>query len=128
MNSRRPALAAFFALLLASPASIHAWKEQMHKLQLTPQTLDLIALKSSQKYPPEIWKTYRAFIEQGSFDEDFPCCFYIRANNHYRHALSGRRMSDTPFVSMGDPDVDTLTWAKRNASLSPHEEFNRGSQ
>jgi hypothetical protein len=100
----------------------------MHKLQLTPQALNLVALKSAAHYSPEIWKTYRVFIEQGSFDEDFPCCFYIRANNHYRHALSGRRLSDTPFVSMGDPDVDTLTWAKRNAALSPREEFNGGSQ
>jgi hypothetical protein len=128
LKTGRLGAAVFLILLVAFPPLAPAWKEQMHKLQLTPQALDLISLKDSRKYPEEIWKTFKVYIEQGSFDEDFPCCEYIRANNHYRHALSGRRLSDTPFVTMGDPDVDTLTWAKRNASLSPWEEFHDGDQ
>jgi hypothetical protein len=118
------------AFVLSTSPTALAWKEQMHKGQLTPMALDLVKLLHSKSYPSEIWMTFRGFrgfIEQGAWDEDFPCGRSgIRANNHYYHPLSGRGLSDAPWIGLGDPDVDTLTWAAKNLSLDPAEEFNGG--
>jgi len=122
----------FILILLAfvlntSPTAL-AWKEQMHKGQLTPMALNLVKLLHSKPYPSEIWMTFRGLIEQGAWDEDFPCgSSGVRANNHYYHPLSGRGLSDAPWIGLGDPDVDTLTWAIKNLSLHPAEEFNGGN-
>jgi len=40
----------------------------MHQFQLTPQALDLIALKDAPKYPEEVWKTFRKFITFEEFN------------------------------------------------------------
>jgi len=123
---------AFILVLLAfvlspNPTAL-AWKEHMHKGQLTPMALDLVKVLHSKPYPREIWETFRGFIEQGAWDEDFPCNLSgVRANNHYRHALSGRGLGDSPWFGLGDPDVDTLTWAIKNLSLNRAEEFNEGN-
>lgn len=115
------------AVLCVSP-SARAWKEHMHKSQLTPMAVDVIRLLHSESYPGEIWESFRAFIEQGAWDEDFPCRISgVRATNHYFHPLSGRGLSDAPWIGLKDPDVDTLTWALRNAKLTPAEEFNGGA-
>ena len=115
------------AVLCVSP-SARAWKEHMHKGQLTPMALDLVKLLHSGTYPGEIWESFRAFIEQGAWDEDFPCrASGVRATNHYYHPLSGRGLSDAPWIGLKDPDVDTLTWAISNAKLTPAEEFNGGA-
>lgn len=87
---------------------------------------------------------YAQFIEQGAWDEDFPVdegptvldrdvlwygiTLNCRANNHYRHALSGRGLSDSPFVGLDDEDVDCLTWARTNPSFRAEEEFGEGKQ
>jgi len=105
-----------------------AWKENMHKGQLTPMALDLVKLLHSGSYPGEIWETFRAFIEQGALDEDFPCRFSgVRANNHYYHAITGSGLTDAPWLGLRDPDVDALTWAISNAKLTSAEEFNGGA-
>ena len=117
-------LAAVFCI---SP-SARAWKEHMHKSQLTPMALDVIRLLDSESYPGEIYESFRAFIEQGAWDEDFPCrASGVRALNHYFHPLSGRGLTDAPWIGLKDPDVDTLTWALSNAKLTPAEEFNGGA-
>src|SRR5512137_130736 len=96
------------AIVLCLCASALAWKEQMHKSQLTPMALDLVKLSHAGSYPREIWETYRAYIEQGAWDEDFPCGFSgVRANNHYYHAITGKGLTDAPCLGLKDPDVDT---------------------
>ncbi|HSA94902.1 MAG TPA: hypothetical protein VLJ16_02540 [Acidobacteriota bacterium] len=116
------------AVVLCLCASASAWKEQMHKSMLTPMALDLVKLRHSGSYPREIWETYRAYIEQGAWDEDFPCGLSgVRANNHYYHAITGKGLTDAPWLGLRDPDVDTLTWALSNAKFTPGEEFNGGA-
>jgi|GEM_PF-3875518 len=124
-------------LLSLGPAqSAFGWKEQMHQSQLTLDALKLVKKFAERKYSPEIWTSFASYILRGSYDEDFPCSGdivpdrsarflngLVRANNHYRHAISGRGLSDSPWVGLGDPDVDTLTWAKNNSSLNRAEEF-----
>lgn len=132
----RTVITLVFLLVLVPFA--YVWKEQTHKLQLTWQALNLIEYTYRDTYPPEIWKMYRPFIEQGAWDEDFPCSnpylassglrADIRANNHYQHALSGIALTGSPFIGLGDPDVDALTWAHRNAAFDISEEFNGGKQ
>jgi len=118
-----------FVILLLTAQMAFLWKEQMHKNQLTRQALQLIKLKDGEKYGSELWREHLEFIEQGAWDEDFPCgSSGIRANNHYRHALTGRALSDAPYVGMGNKDHDTLTWAKTNPNLSISEEFDSGKQ
>ena len=113
-------------VLCESPAAL-AWKEHQHKSQLTPMALDLVKLQHSISYPGEIWETYRSFIVQGAWDEDYPFGLSgIRANNHYYHALSGRGLTGAPWVGLGDPDVGTFVWALENANLTPAEEFKGG--
>ena len=119
---------AFLAFVLSPAPAVHAWKEQMHMGQLTRMALDLVEHLKSASYPAEIWSTYRGFIEQGAYDEDFPCgSSGVRANNHYFHPLSSRGLSDAPWIGLGDADVGTLTWAINNQSLNPPEEFNGGN-
>ena len=121
-------LSTFVSLLLMAQMAF-LWKEQMHKNQLTRQALQLIKAKDGKKYGPELWRDHLEFIEQGAWDEDFPCGRSgIRANNHYRHALTGDVLSDAPFVGMKDKDHDALTWAKTNPDLKDAEEFQSGSQ
>jgi len=81
-------------------------------------------------------------IIHGSHDEDFPTrlviapnkgptvvisgsklTVYLRANNHYRHAISGNVLTGAPIIGMGDPDVDALSWAKTNMDFSKDEEY-----
>lgn len=120
-------IVASLAILLCASPPARAWKEHMHKGQLTPMALDLVKLLHSGLYPGEIWEAFRAFIEQGSWDEDFPCrASGVRSLNHYFHPLSGWGLSDAPWIGLKDPDVDTLTWAINNAMLTPAEEFNMG--
>jgi len=138
MNNKilRSGIIFIFIVILTQIAS--GWKEQTHKLQLTWQALNLIEYIHKDKYPEEIWRVYRAFIEQGAWDEDFPCSnpylassgvsADIRANNHYRHALSGMALTGSPFIGLGDPDVDALTWAHKNSAFDLSEEFNGGKQ
>jgi hypothetical protein len=138
MNNKilRPGILFIFIFILTQIAS--GWKEQTHKLQLTWQALNLIEYIHKDKYPEEIWRVYRPFIEQGAWDEDFPCSnpylassgvsADIRANNHYRHALSGIALTGSPFIGLGDPDVDALTWAHKNSVFDLGEEFNGGKQ
>lgn len=115
--------------VLGAGRNAFAWKEQQHKGQLTPMALDLIKFLNSKAYPREIWETFRAFIEQGAWDEDFPCGLSgVRANNHYYHPLSGRGLSDAPWIGLGDPDVGTLAWAIDNQSFALGEEFGGGDQ
>lgn len=116
-------------ILLLSAQMAFLWKEQMHKDQLTRDALRLVRLKDGETYGFEVWGEYQEFIEQGAWDEDFPCGLTgLRANNHYRHALTGHRLSDAPYVGMGDTDHDALTWAKTNPDLSVFEEFDSGKQ
>lgn len=116
------------AVVLCVGSSALAWKEHMHKGQLTPMALDLVKLLHSGSYPGEIWETFRAFIEQGAWDEDFPCRFSgVRANNHYYHAITGSGLTDAPWIGLRDPDVDALTWAISNAKLTSAEEFDGGA-
>lgn len=96
--------------------------------------LQLIQLHDGPKYGREIWETGAPFLLQGAWDEDFPCSLTagVRANNHYYHPLRKRGLSGSaldkyaPWLDLGDPDVDTLTWAETNASLSVKEEFDDG--
>lgn len=120
-----------------------SWNENTHKNQLTKTALELLRIlyENNKEYPSEIWSIYGTYIMQGSWDEDFPCSYpYItwgdrkiaikmdlRANNHYRHALSGSGLSCSP-LDMGDFDHDALTWAKTNPSFNPDEEFKNGTQ
>jgi hypothetical protein len=109
----------------------YLWKETTHKDNLTNMALDLIKKADGIRYGPEIWdqeKGFREFILQGAHDEDFPCDALpsaIRANNHYRHALTGVGLTGS-LLGLGDTDVDTLTWAKINPNFSPKEEFGNG--
>lgn len=124
----RGSIIVLLAAVFGMSPSARAWKEHMHKGQLTPMALDLVKLRHSETYPSEIWEVFRAFIEQGAWDEDFPCrASGVRATNHYYHPLTGRGLTDAPWIGLKDPDVDALTWALSNARLTPSEEFNGGA-
>ncbi len=134
---RRPGKAAAFLILLLSAGGISlGWKEQAHKDQLTALALKLIHLHDGRKYGREIWETFAPFTLQGAWDEDFPCSLKtgIRANNHYYHPLRKRGLSGSAidayatWLDLGDPDVDTLTWAETNARFSVKEEFDDGKE
>jgi hypothetical protein len=47
--------------------------------------------------------------------------------NHYYHPLSGKGLSDAPWIGLKYPNVDTLTWALSNAKLTPARDFNGGA-
>lgn len=138
MKTRSARIALLAILCTIVPRGAYAWKEQMHQEKLTHQGLDLFERVFKGKYPAEIWGKYREYIEQGSYDEDFPCRperglipFFdpaVRANNHYRHAISGRGLTGSQYVGLGDTDVDTLTWAKTNPHFAPIEEFGDGGE
>ncbi|MBN1272576.1 MAG: hypothetical protein JXB26_09940 [Candidatus Aminicenantes bacterium] len=120
-------------LLFAIQGNGLTWKEHSHMRQLTPTALDLIKEKYKDKYPKEIWETFRQFIAQGSWDEDFPLYrsglkVFLRANNHFMHALSHFRLSDAPFIGMGDADANARDWARSNPNLTEAEEFYGGRQ
>ncbi len=116
-------------IIFLSAQMAFLWKEQMHRDQLTQDALHLIRAKDGEKYGFELWGEYQEFIQQGAWDEDFPCGGSgLRANNHYRHALTGHALSDAPFIGMGETDHDALTWAKTNPDLSTLEEFDSGKQ
>jgi len=137
---KRIATPLFFLLIIivAQPAS--AWRETMHRDKLTFETLALVQqANQGQEYSKEIWETYRAYIMQGAHDEDWPTergniyewnslTLLCRANNHYRHAISGTGLTCTPVLSMGDPDEDALTWALTNPHLTEAEEFRGGEK
>ncbi len=60
------------------------------------------------------------------YDEDFPADETgIRANNHYRHAVSGIGLTNSA-AGLGDRDIDALSWAKLNPYFKPAEEFQGG--
>ncbi len=138
---------AFFALLVGTSGA-NAWKEQTHRDHLTQWALDLVRLSDREgRYAPEIWDRYGFVTRIGAHDEDFPVSdapyvrdqslaelwrygirLNCRANNHYRHAISGHRLSDSPFVGLDDQDVDALTWAGTNPNFNEREEFQGGSQ
>ena len=123
---RRPVLL-IAGIVLCGSGTAFAWSTPQHRDQLTPMALDLVKLQRSAAYPGEIWDTYRSFIIQGSWDEDYPCgLFGIRASNHFRHPLSGRGLTDSPWTGLGDPDADAFAWALENRDLDPGEEFKEG--
>lgn len=140
-----------FALFIVSFTPFtYVWKETTHKEHLTCWALRLIERMDREKYGELCRNEFVRLIEQGSHDEDFPCGFSgIRANNHYRHALSGvgltcsaaddiglllQKASDLTKLSLiipdlsNEPDVDALTWAKTNAIFDESEEFNLGKE
>jgi hypothetical protein len=135
--------------VLALGPSADAYRETSHKESFTAWALDLVAEANKMAdgevlYDDEIWKDFRSPIIQGAFDEDFPLSesprvldqgffwygirFNCRANNHYRHALSGIGLTDSPFIGLDDKDVDALSWAKMNPHFSRTEEFMGGAQ
>lgn len=125
--ARRGLALLIMGLVLCESPTALAWRESQHRDHLTPMALDLVKLLHSSSYPGEIWETYRSYIAQGSRDEDFPCGISgIRATNHFYHALSGRGLTDSPWVGLGDPDVGTPAWALDNPDLAQAEEFNGG--
>ena len=131
-------------LSFGASRSAFGWKEQMHKDQLSSLALRLIQEGDKDKLYQEIWLAFKEYLLQGAWDEDFPCSTgityepgflsilqiqpLIRANNHYRHALSGIGLSGGPWFSSGDRDVDTITWAESNAEFSEKEEFAGGKE
>ena len=142
-------LISLLSILIASPWGL-TWKETTHQLHLTREALSFVKVFNPRKYP-EIWDdTFFNLILQGAHDEDFPCAWSgIRANNHYRHAISGVGLSCScsdqvaallsgvshvlqlnaiiPYLE-NDPDLDALTWAKTNELLKTSEEFGGGKQ
>lgn len=114
-------------LFLCASAAALAWSSPQHRDHLTPAALDLLKAQNPSSCPAEIWKTYRSFIVQGSWDEDFPCgIFGIRANNHFYHPIGGRGLTDSPWTGLGDPDANAFAWALENRDLDPGEEFKDG--
>jgi hypothetical protein len=89
--------------------------------------VELLELRyENKKQFSELYGDLIRFTKQGAHDEDFPVGENgIRANNHYRHALSGVPLTCSA-IDMGDIDVDALSWAKLNHHLKPKEEFNDG--
>lgn len=113
--------------------------------------------KGIREYSPEIWDQFGEIIKYGARDEDLPVepfgdrphyglskavpgvgeaihlglrfmTLDLRANNHYKHGVVPGVGLTCSAMSMGDKDVDALTWAKTNDKLDPTEEFKGGMQ
>lgn len=131
-------LICLFTLLITVPT--FGWRETMHRNQLTLEALSLVKqANEGHRYSSEIWERYGTYILQGAHDEDWPTepglimdfhplAVLCRANNHYRHAISGTGLTCTPYVNTGDVDVDALTWALTNPYLKENEEFRGGEK
>lgn len=131
-----------FIFLLSSTQVFYSWDPVTHEMHLTSEAIKLVLKEHKDAFGTEL-KKYQSLIRQGAHDEDYPIrkpvivqmpypynllvghriTAYLRANNHYRHAISGKVLSYAPIITKNDPDVDALTWAKTNPKFSKAEEY-----
>jgi hypothetical protein len=129
MKKKYVGIALLVTIIFMFPETGYMWKEQTHQMHLTLKALELLSRWLENENKIECFKeifNFKNEIMQGAHDEDFPFKIrlgvLLRANNHYRHALTGKGLSGSA-TGRGDPDADALNWAWRNPKLNEAEEF-----